>query len=132
MNKFIKMKNSYANSVGKGLPAVGHDGNPIRHQTRSIWFSREKLEYLLSLTDEREGGIRIFFAQYDEETLPEEYSHLRKELIGKLTLVLAACEMGEVPKLKNYLNGGMLCPPECGYDYSSSEISLKLEDAESV
>ncbi|ERM83784.1 hypothetical protein P872_01860 [Rhodonellum psychrophilum GCM71 = DSM 17998] len=35
-------------------------------ETRSIWFSRKKVAYLLENTDLEEGGIRLFLGQYDE------------------------------------------------------------------
>lgn len=131
MNKFIKMKNSYAKGIGKGIASKDINGETITYQTRSIWFSKEKLEYLLSQTDELEGGIRIFFGQYDQDTVPEEFSHIKEELVGRLTVVLASCKKDELPKPENFLNGGDLCPPGCPDD-SIHEISYKFENAELI
>ncbi len=122
------MKRAYAKSVGKGNPGLDINGKPIEFQTRSIWFSREKLEFLLSQTDEKEGGIRIFLGQYEEETIPEEFSHLKEELMGMLTVILASFKKEEQPKPENFLNGGELCPPMCPWvDNKVSEDILKNE-----
>ncbi|EOZ95949.1 hypothetical protein A33Q_2542 [Indibacter alkaliphilus LW1] len=113
MNKIKKMRMNYLKSIGRGLAAVDVQGNPIKQQTLSIWFSRSQVENLLKLTDEKEGGVRIFFAQYDEDTIPTGLENVKEKLIGKLTVALAPCKVDEVPHVESFINGGTICPPFC-------------------
>lgn len=130
MNKFIKMKQNYSKSIGKGLVAQDGNGNPITEQTRSIWFSRQQLENLLELTDEKEGGLRIFLAQYDEETVPAEFNSIKEKLIGKITVALAPCKVDEAPHIESFMNGGLLCPPDCIYDTVKYIDEINFENTE--
>lgn len=111
--KFEKLKKTYREYIE--LAEKDIHGDKAITQTRSIWFDREKIEKLLAATDPKKGGIKIYFGQYDEETLPEvEDEAQRKELNGRLTVILAASNENKDPEDENLVvNMGWFCPPSC-------------------
>lgn len=108
---FNRLKDAYKNSLGQGKPSLNSEGKEITSQSQSIWFDRKTIMRLLDQTDERSGGLKMYFSAYDKETTkdPEE--------IGKLTIILAASNDNEDPTEENQIdNGGRLCPPHCKGD----------------
>ncbi len=116
LKKFKKLRDSYAKQVGSGEPGTDQDGKKITSQTQSVWFDRKSIQELLDQTDEKTGGIKIYFGEYDEDTADEVPSIKDpKELVGKLTVILGASNNNDDPKDGALLmNGGRICPPNCG------------------
>jgi len=105
---FNRLTAAYKNTLGQGKPSLNSADREITSQSQSIWFDRKTIMKLLEQTDERKGGLKIFFAAYDKEFTEDP------ELIGKLTVVLAASNNNEDPTEEVQIeNGGKLCPPEC-------------------
>lgn len=147
---FKKMINRYnseikAGKAGKG-PARSTAGNPpnredIKNQSKWVWFDRDTLEKLLALTDRNDGGIKMYFCQYDEETAPPKNPN---KYIGRLTLALVASnKVGDeivdikpspvqkslviphvLDKSDSLENAGQLCPPNCNSDPCSDLTDL--------
>lgn len=118
LEKFKRLRESYDKQIGSGEPGKDQDGNKITTQTQSVWFDRKTIQDLLDRTDEKTGGIKIYFGEYDEDTA-DEVSSVKdpKELVGKLTVILGASDNNEDPTDGNLLrNGGKVCPPHCGRD----------------
>lgn len=125
--EFRKFIEAYNRQGKKSKKAKDHNGNEIEDQTDWVWFDRKTLQELIDMTDSKNGGIKIYFGQYDEETLslvPKERSK-REDYIGRISLALAPCNKTEtdfedVSLMKsssdddsNLRNGGHLCPPGC-------------------
>jgi len=111
LEKFKQLTKAYRDAIGSGRPGQNSERQPITRQSTSIWFDRKTLEGLLAQTDERTGGIKIFFAQYGKEDNQEKEGH---DYTGQLTLVLAASNDNEDPTEEIQIeNGGTLCPPDC-------------------
>lgn len=118
LKKFEKLRKSYAEQVGCGESGKDHRGEKVTKQTQSLWFDRKTIEELLAKTDEKTGGIKIYFGEYDEDTA-DEVTNIRdpQELVGKLTVILGASNNNEDPTDGALLrNGGKICPPHCGRD----------------
>lgn len=111
--KFERLRKQYEEFIAKAEKEI--DGEKAIQQTRSVWFDRHTIEELLKQTDPRTGGIKIFFGKYDEETLSESNTSAnKKELDGKLTVILAASDDNEDPQVESMVvNGGKVCPPDC-------------------
>ncbi len=118
LEKFRKLRENYNKQVGSGEPGTDQEGKKITRQTQSVWFDRKTVQDLLDQTDEKTGGIKIYFGEYDEDTAGEVASAKEpKELIGKLTVILGASNNNDDPKDGTLLrNGGKVCPPDCGRD----------------
>ena len=120
---FIK---AYNQSVKKCIKSEDKDGKLIDEQSDWVWFDRKKLEELLALTDENEGGIKIYFGQYTKsnlDILPPQWPD-REDYIGRLSLALVASNKNSNGYEDIYLkdsersnhgiqNTGDLCPPTC-------------------
>lgn len=105
---FNRLTAAYKNSIGNGKPVRNSEGREITSQSQSIWFDRQTIMKLLEQTDERSGGLKIYFAAYDKEFTEDP------ELVGKLTVVLAASDdNGDPTEDAQIENGGKLCPPLC-------------------
>ena len=118
LKKFEKLRKSYAEQVGCGESGKDHRGEKVTKQTQSLWFDRKTIEELLAKTDEKTGGIKIYFGEYDEDTA-DEVTNIKdpQELVGKLTVILGASNNNEDPTDGALLrNGGKICPPHCGRD----------------
>ncbi|WP_114751575.1 hypothetical protein [Pleomorphovibrio marinus] len=111
---FERLKKTYDTYIEEAERLI-HRDSPIQ-QTRSVWIDREKIEKLLEQTDPRTGGIKLFFGQYDEETIEGFESPVKKEdYEGRLTVILAASNNNEDPREESQLvNFGKTCPPDCG------------------
>ncbi|HLT06356.1 MAG TPA: hypothetical protein VK014_02460 [Cyclobacteriaceae bacterium] len=118
LNKFKKLRESYAKQIGRGEYGKNREGKKITDQTQSIWFDRKTIQDLLDQTDEKTGGIKIYFGEYDEDTADEVTSVKdTKDLVGRLTVILAASNDNEDPTDGKLLkNGGKICPPNCTRD----------------
>ncbi|HSJ69694.1 MAG TPA: hypothetical protein VK921_18575 [Anditalea sp.] len=105
---FNRLTEAYKSTIGQGKPSRNAEGKEITSQSQSIWFDRKTIMKLLEQSDEGSGGLKIFFAAYDKEFTDDP------ELIGKLTVVLAASNDNEDPTEESQIeNGGRLCPPYC-------------------
>ncbi|WP_158855894.1 hypothetical protein [Lunatibacter salilacus] len=111
--KFDRLKRQYEEYIAKAEKDT--DGGKAMQQTRSVWFDRHTIEELLEQTDPKTGGIKIFFGKYDEETLAESHALTNKrDLDGKLTVILAASDDNQDPQVESMVvNGGKVCPPDC-------------------
>lgn len=118
LKKFEKLRRGYSEQVGSGKSGKDQNGKDITNQTQSVWFDRKSIEELLEKTDEKTGGIKIYFGEYDEDTADEvTYSKDPNELVGKLTVILGASNNNDDPTDGALLrNGGKICPPHCGRD----------------
>lgn len=112
--KFNRLRANYEEFIETAERDI--HGRDAIEQTRSVWFDRSTIEKLLSMTDSKKGGLKIYFGQYDEETLPEiEDTELRKQMDGRLTVILAASDENKDPQEETQVvNGGWFCPPSCG------------------
>jgi hypothetical protein len=111
--KFDRLKKQYEEFIAKAEKDI--EGEKAIKQTQSVWFDRHTIEKLLSQTDPKTGGLKIFFGKYDEDTLSESDSLAnKKDLDGRLTLILAASDANQDPEEEMMVvNGGKLCPPDC-------------------
>lgn len=115
LKKFNRMCNRYGKHIGRGKSCKDCNGQKITNQSQAIWFDRKSIQELLDKTDEQTGGIKIYFGEYDEETIGE-ISDVGdpKGMIGKLTVILGASNDNEDPIEEAMLmNGGKICPPHC-------------------
>lgn len=112
--KFDRLRKQYEEFIAKAENDL--DGGKAIQQTRSVWFDRHTIEELLKQTDPKRGGIKVFFGKYDEETLSESNTSAnKKELDGKLTVILAASNDNNDPEVESMVvNAGKVCPPDCG------------------
>jgi len=118
LKKFKQLRESYEKQIGQGKSGIDKNGEKITRQTQSVWFDRKTVQELLDKTDEKKGGIKIFFGEYDKET-SEDVLGVKdpSDLIGKLTVILGASNSNEDPEDGALLrNGGRICPPDCGRD----------------
>jgi len=111
--KFDRLKKQYEEFIDKAEKDV--EKEKAIQQTRSVWFDRHTIETLLAQTDPKTGGLKIFFGKYDEDTLSESDSLAnKKDLDGKLTLIVAASDANQDPQQEMMIvNGGQVCPPNC-------------------
>src|SRR5690554_5186458 len=118
LKKFKQLRESYEKQIGQGKSGIDKNGEKITRQTQSVWFDRKSIQELLDKTDEKSGGIKIYFGEYDEETAGEVPNiNDPNDLVGKLTVILGASNNNEDPKEGALLkNGGRICPPHCGRD----------------
>ncbi|GAB2625556.1 hypothetical protein [Belliella aquatica] len=125
-----KFRENYAKNGKINKPGIGADGKPIKEQTNWVWFNRETIEAALAKADAdgKTGGLKMFFGQYDKETIsmiPADRPK-REDYIGRISLVLVPTNLTEEGLQEvNHVqeptsdedddgwNGGMLCPPEC-------------------
>jgi len=118
LKKFIRLRESYKQHVGRGKSGRDQNGDEVKEQTQSVWFDRRTIQELLDKTDEKGGGIKIYFGEYDKETA-SEVPNIKdpNDLVGKLTVILGASNYNEDPEDEALLrNGGRICPPDCGRD----------------
>ena len=116
LKKFRRLCDNYDKHIGSGKSCRDCHGKKITRQSHAIWFDRKSIQELLDQTDESTGGIKIYFGEYDEETL-DEISGVDdpQAMVGKLTVVLGASNDNEDPGEESMLmNGGKICPPHCG------------------
>ncbi|EON78845.1 hypothetical protein ADIS_0742 [Lunatimonas lonarensis] len=112
--KFNRLRANYEEFIETAERDI-HGKHAIQ-QTKSVWFDRATIEKLLALTDPKKGGIKIYFGQYDEETLPEiDDTKAKKQMDGRLTVILAASDENKDPQEETQvINNGWFCPPNCG------------------
>ncbi|MCH7398539.1 hypothetical protein MM236_11085 [Belliella sp. DSM 107340] len=135
--KELKKFREYYRTHGKiNKPGEDLRGEQIKEQTDWVWFDRETIENALKDADKdgKVGGLKMYFGQYDEETIemiPEDRPK-REAYIGRISLVLKPCNLTEDGlidvKLKtdsplsendedeedeDGWNGGRICPPDC-------------------
>lgn len=127
-----KFRENYAKNGKINKPGMGADGKPIMEQTNWVWFDRETIEAALAKADAdgKTGGLKMFFGQYDKETIsmiPADRPE-REEYIGRISLVLVPTNKTEngLQEIGNAIdsddsdeeeedgfNGGKICPPDC-------------------
>ncbi len=114
LKTFERLKKNYGNYIEEAERLI-HQDKPI-NQSRSVWLDREKIQRLLEQTDPKTGGIKVFFGQYDEESLSGFEAPVNAEdYKGRLTVILAASNNNEDPTEESQLvNFGKTCPPDCG------------------
>lgn len=110
LKKFHSLRENY-----KRLIEEAFGSEKASKQSQSVWFDRKTIEKLLEQTKEEEGGLKIFFGVYDENTISEiKDSGYPTENIGKLTVILSASNNNEDPTEESrIINGGKVCPPDC-------------------
>jgi len=110
---FKQLRENYERFIANAEKAVNED--KAIDQTRSIFFDRKTIEELLSKTDEKEGGLKIYLGMYDKETANVRGEKEESEdYIGKLTLILAASNSNSSTTDDSWIrNGGKICPPDC-------------------
>ncbi|MFD2034130.1 hypothetical protein ACFSKL_04970 [Belliella marina] len=130
----LKKFREYYRKHGKiNKPGLDFRGEPIKEQTDWVWFDRETIENALKDADPdgKIGGLKMYFGQYDKETIrmiPEDREK-KEAYIGRISLVLKPCNMtGEgLEEVKSCdengdddddddglsWNGGRICPPNC-------------------
>lgn len=115
IKKFEKLRKNYKQQIGSGRNGKDQNDKEITEQTQSVWFDRKLVQELLDKTDEKSGGIKIYFGQYDKETAGEVPDIKDpSDLIGRLTVILGASNENVDPTDGALLrNGGRVCPPEC-------------------
>ncbi|MFC4870423.1 hypothetical protein [Negadavirga shengliensis] len=113
LEKFKKLKANYDKLMELANRAV--PSGEFANQSKSVWFDRQSIEKLLAQTDEKTGGLKIFFGVYDESTAADiQSSRPGKESIGKLTVILTASDENKSTDLPDrIMNGGKTCPPDC-------------------
>ncbi|MCH7415733.1 hypothetical protein MM213_19690 [Belliella sp. R4-6] len=116
-------------------PGEDFRGEQIKEQTDWVWFDRETIENALKDADKdgKVGGLKMYFGQYDKETIEmiEENREKREAYIGRISLVLKPCNLTEDglqdvssspltkhteiedDDLEEGWNGGRICPPNC-------------------
>jgi hypothetical protein len=125
LKKFVK---PYRATIQRGEPARNEDGNVIKDQTHWAFFDRTTIEKLLQMTDPKNGGIKIYFGQYDRENIylvPQDRLD-RDQYIGKISVALSAANKEQNGIFDVFLsaegqrsggnsieNGGIICPPYC-------------------
>jgi hypothetical protein len=120
----------YKDHVGRGLPGVDANGKIVTSQSQWVFFDRATIERLLNMTDPKDGGIKIYFGQYDKNNLnliPEDRED-KNEYIGRISVALSAANEKEdgiydlfaQGSMKNSRSGGdstenagRICPPYC-------------------
>lgn len=130
-------RNAYQKAAKKSIKAKNKDGKEIDEQSDWVWFDRNTIQNLLDMTDQDQGGIKIYFGQYDKknlEILPEDRRN-KHDYEGLVSLALVACNKtkteyediytatNEIQKDSNLMlmsrggespvNAGDVCPPIC-------------------
>jgi hypothetical protein len=132
-------RNAYQKAAKKNIKAKNKNGKEINEQSDWVWFDRNTIQQLLDMTDQNQGGIKIYFGQYDKknvEMLPKERRDMH-DYVGKVSLALIACnktkteyediysEPNEIKDTSNLMlmsrnsggespvNAGDVCPPDC-------------------
>jgi hypothetical protein len=132
-------RNAYQKAAKKSIKAKNKNGKEINEQSDWVWFDRNTIQQLLDMTDQNQGGIKIYFGQYDKknvEMLPKERRE-KHDYVGKVSLALIACnktkteyediysEANEIQDTSNLklmsrssggrspVNAGNVCPPDC-------------------
>ena len=114
---------AYAQAAKISQKALDKNGQEIEEQSDWVWFDRQTIEALLSKTDPKTGGLKIYFGQYNKENislLPDDRSN-REDYIGRVSMALVAAnqgpkgieELGDQDDSGSIANGGGLCPPDC-------------------
>lgn len=114
---------AYAQAAKKSQKALDKNGHEIEEQSDWVWFDRNTIESLLSKTDPKRGGLKIYFGQYNQDNialLSEDRAN-REDYIGRVSLALVAAnqgpkgieELGGQDESGSIANGGGLCPPDC-------------------
>lgn len=113
LEKFNKLKANYEDLMELANKAV--PSGEFSNQSKSVWFDRKSIERLLQQTDEKTGGLKIFFGVYDKSTVADIQSErTAEESIGKLTVILTASDDNRsTDEPDKILNGGKTCPPDC-------------------
>jgi hypothetical protein len=116
VEKFKKLRKNYEKQIGCGNSGKNRKGKKITSQTQSVWFDRKSIEELLAKTDKDKGGIKIYFGEYDEETIAEvSEGNDPEDYVGKLMVILGASnDNEETVESSRLINGGSICPPNCG------------------
>lgn len=132
-------RNAYQKAAKKSIKAKNKNGKEINEQSDWVWFDRNTIQSLLDMTDQEQGGIKIYFGQYDKkniEMLPKERRD-KHDYVGKVSLALIACnktkteyediysegnEIQDNSKMmfmsrngggESPVNAGHVCPPDC-------------------
>lgn len=131
-------REAYQKSAKKSKKAKNKDGKDINEQSDWVWFDRNTIQKLLDMTDPDQGGIKIYFGQYDKQNvvmLPEDMRK-KHDYVGRVSLALMACnktetefediysssnEMQDASRMMlmsrgdgdSPVNAGSVCPPEC-------------------
>lgn len=115
-------RNAYRESVKIGIKGKDKNGHDIEEQSDWVWFDRESLKKLLDTSDERTGGIKMYFGQYDKDNLdilPADRKN-REDYIGRISIAMVASNKTDYgyedlqkPDGGGIKNGGDLCPPDC-------------------
>jgi hypothetical protein len=129
---------AYKKAAKKSKKAKNKKGELINEQSDWVWFDRNTIQKLLDMTDPENGGIKIYFGQYDEKNvvmLPEDMRK-RHDYVGRVSLALMASnktktdyediysgsnEIQDSSKMMlmstgggdSPVNAGSVCPPEC-------------------
>jgi hypothetical protein len=123
MNKkaFDKFVKTYEEGLKKGIRSKDVHGKPIEEQSSFVYFDKKTVEKFLETVDDS-GGIRIYFGQYDEETVTSLPPSIKEPsaYIGRLSVAMVSDHSYDKNSIKSstddeetYLNGGELCPPKC-------------------
>jgi hypothetical protein len=131
-------RDAYQKFAKKSKKAKNKKGELINEQSDWVWFDRNTIQNLLDMTDPDEGGIKIYFGQYDNKNvdmLPRERRE-KHDYVGRVSLALMACnktktEYQDIYSGQNQIqdsskmmlmsrgdrdspvNAGELCPPDC-------------------
>jgi hypothetical protein len=129
---------AYKKAAKKSKKAKNKKGELINEQSDWVWFDRNTIQKLLDMTDPENGGIKIYFGQYDEKNvvmLPEDMRK-RHDYVGRVSLALMASnktkteyediysgsnEIQDSSKMMlmssgdgdSPVNAGSVCPPIC-------------------
>ena len=131
-------RDAYKKSAKKSKKAKNKKGELIDEQSDWVWFDRNTIQKLLEMTDPGNGGIKIYFGQYDERNvvmLPEDMRK-KHDYVGRVSLALMASnktktEYEDIYSGSNNIqntsemslmrdgggespaNAGDVCPPKC-------------------
>lgn len=122
MNKdvFDQFVKTYEEGLKKGIKSKDMHGKPIEEQSSFVYFDKKSIIKFLEQVDDS-GGVRIYFGQYDEDTVKSLPASIKEpqEYIGRLSVALVSVDGQKKTSIKSsvdegeYLNGGELCPPIC-------------------
>jgi hypothetical protein len=130
-------RKAYKKAAKKSIKGKNSKGQEIPEQSDWVWFDRNTIQKLLDMTDDANGGIKIYFGQYDKKNvvlLPEDRRN-KHDYVGLVSLALIACNKtetayediytatNEIQKDSNLklmsrgsespVNAGDVCPPAC-------------------